>query len=39
VSIGHFIICEAIFSGLDHVIRTMRTIIDETRGNQKEMQL
>jgi len=32
LNIGHFIIAEAIFMGLDPAIREMRRLMDEARG-------
>ena len=32
LNIGHFLVGEAIFSGLEHSIRRMRALIDEARG-------
>ena len=32
LNIGHFLIGEAIFSGLDPAIRRMRNLMDEARG-------
>ena len=31
LNIGHFLICEAVFMGLDEVVRTMRAAMDEGR--------
>ncbi len=39
LNIGHFLIGEAIFTGLEAAIRRMRTLMDEARANVEQVQV